>query len=151
MSELPTITETERQLLKMRIEEMERAMIEAPQVHAPLTERFAPGVYLREVFMPAGALIIGHEHKTEHFNIVLTGAALVAIDGKVEEIVAPATFVSKPGVRKVLLIIEDMTWQTVHPTTETDPAKLEEMLIVKSEGFQEVERQLQLLKEARKQ
>jgi hypothetical protein len=150
MSELPELSATERLMQKARIEEMERAMLEMPQVNAPVTERFAPGVYLREIFMPAGALIIGHEHRTEHFNIVLQGSALVAIDGVVEEIIAPATFVSKPGVRKVLLIIEDMIWQTVHPTTETDPAKLEDMLIVKSEGFQEVERQLQLLKEARK-
>jgi hypothetical protein len=37
--------------------------------------------------------------------------------------------VSKAGVQKVLYILTDMTWQTVHVTDETDLEKLEELLI----------------------
>ena len=114
------------------IERLEGRLLSLPQVPMPLTHRFAPGVYLREIFMPAGTFVIGHEHKTEHFNVVLSGRARVLIEGAVVEIKGPAVFVSKPGVRKVLMILEDMRWATVHPTTETDLARLESELIIKS-------------------
>lgn len=117
------------------IERVEAALLEAPQVEMPVQHRFAPGVYAREIFMPAGTFVIGHEHKTEHFNVVLSGRARVLTDGVVREIAAPDVFTSGAGVRKVLLILEDMRWMTIHPSTETDPDKLETLLIVKSETF----------------
>jgi hypothetical protein len=125
--------------LSAKIDELETTLIRRPQVNVPLKHCFAPGVYLREVAMSAGTFIIGHEHKTEHFNVVLSGAALVLIDGVVSKIQAPCVFVSKPGVRKVLFIIETMRWATIHPTTETDIDQLEEDLVVKSCAFLDVE------------
>lgn len=100
------------------------------QAECPVVHRFAPGVYLREIQMPADTLVIGKIHKTEHFNILVKGACyIVHDDGSREELRAPRTFVSKAGVQKVLYIIEDMIWQTVHVTPETDMAKLEAELI----------------------
>lgn len=117
------------------IERVEAALLSQPQLDLPLTHLFAPDIYWREIFMPAGSVVIGHEHKTEHFNVVLTGRARVSIEGEWHDIVAPQVFVSKPGVRKVLHILEDVRWATIHATQETDPAKMEELFIVKSETF----------------
>lgn len=101
-----------------------------PQTDAPVTHRFAPGVYLREIFMPAHTVVIGRIHKTEHFNQLVSGACMIVHDdGRREELRAPMTFVSKAGVQKVLYILEDMVWQTVHPTDETDLVRLESMLV----------------------
>ena len=101
-----------------------------PQTDAPVTHRFAPGVYLREIFMPADSIVIGRVHKTRHFNVLLTGACLIVhADGSREELRAPMTFVSEAGVQKVLYILEDMQWQTIHPSDETDLEKLDEMLV----------------------
>jgi len=116
-----------------KIEEVENQLLDLPQVEAPVRNMFAPGVYIREITMYAGSVVIGHEHKTEHFNIILTGKAKVVQDDKTSIIQAPDIFVSKPGVRKVLHIIEDMVWATVHPTKETDLTKLEEEIIQKSD------------------
>lgn len=117
------------------IERAEEKLLMLPQIDCPLEHKFAPGVYLREIIMPKGAFIIGHEHKTEHFNIVLSGRARVLIGGDVQEIVAPCIFVSKPGVRKVLYILEEMRWATVHPTEETNVGRLEDELIAKSATY----------------
>lgn len=117
------------------IEQVEKRLLQFPQVQTPLTHRFAPHVYWREIEMPAGCIVIGHRHKTEHFNVVLTGRARVMMDGVVEEIVAPTVFVSKPGVRKVLYILETMRWATVHPTDETDQDRLVDELVIKSETY----------------
>lgn len=127
------------------IEEVERNLLSQPQVECPLRHLFAPGVYYREVTMPAGTLVIGHEHLTEHFNIVTKGVARVMIDGEFHLIQAPHVFVSKPGVRKVLLIDEDMTWATVHVTTETDLEILESTLIRHSESFDSYHDEIQRL------
>lgn len=102
------------------------------QVACPVTHRFAPGVYLREIFMPADTVVIGKVHKTRHFNILIQGACLIVHnDGRREELRAPCTFVSDCEVQKVLYILEDMIWQTVHVTNETDLAALESILISK--------------------
>jgi hypothetical protein len=115
---------------KDRVSTLVQALEPLPQTECPVTHRFAPGVYLREISMPADTVVIGRIHKTKHFNILIKGAALIVHDdGRREELRAPMTFVSGAGVQKVLYIIEDMIWQTVHVTDETDMGKLEEMLV----------------------
>lgn len=100
-----------------------------PEVNCPVTDHFAPGVYARQLFMPAGTFVVGHVHKTSHLNILLTGRARVLMDGVVHDLAAPFTFRSGEGVQKVLYILEDCTWMTIHPTDETDAEKVREAII----------------------
>lgn len=110
-------------------------------VECPLKHYFAPGVYIREIFMPAGAYIIGKIHKTEHFNIVQTGRlSLINEDGTRTEIVAPYTFVSKAGVQKALIIHEDTTWSCIHLTEERSLEALEAQLIEHDDSYPVVDR-----------
>jgi hypothetical protein len=116
--------------MRERVEIIALELAQFPQVDCPVVSRFAPGVYLREIHMPADTIVIGKVHRTEHFNVLVRGACLIVHDdGSREELRAPMTFVSKAGVQKVLYITEDMIWQTVHPTVETDIVKLEAELI----------------------
>lgn len=98
-------------------------------IECPVTHRFTPGCYLREIFMPTGTLIVGKIHKTEHFNIVLAGECLVATVEGIKHIKAPYTFVSAAGVQKVVYVIKDCIWQTTHVTEETDLDKIEAQVI----------------------
>ena len=88
------------------LEQLEAVMLQRPQVAAPVTNLFAPGLYWRELAIPAGCLALGHTHKTEHFNVLLAGRVLVLCEGRVTELVAPQVFVSPPGVRKLVLALE---------------------------------------------
>lgn len=97
------------------IEAVERELLSAEQVDCEVTHRFAPGVYMREIFMPAGTVVLGHKHLTMHHNVVLSGSAWVVIDGVSQYLQAPLCFVSEAGVRKALLIEKDMRFMTVHP------------------------------------
>lgn len=130
------------------IEDVEKRVIQSvligdlSEAECKLTQTFAPGVYMREILMPAGSFIIGHQHKTKHINIVVEGRAYVMISGQIYLLEAPHTFVSEPGVRKVLYILQDMRFITIHPTQETEIDKLEEELIVKSDTFKEYEEDL---------
>lgn len=117
------------------IDTLERQFLGQPQADCPVTHRFGPGVYIREVHMPAGAFIIGHRHKTTHLNVMLTGRlGLLNDDGTETEMVAPRTFVAQPG-RKAAYIYEDVIWQNIHATDETDVAKLEDTFLDKSPAF----------------
>lgn len=100
------------------------------QAECPLRHFFAPGVYLREITMPCGAIVIGKIHKTEHFNLIERGVvSIIHDDGSTETFHAPHLFVSKPGVQKVLYIHEETIWRTIHVTEERDLERLEAQLI----------------------
>jgi hypothetical protein len=119
-----------------RIERAEGQLLQLPQAECPLVHRFAAGVCIREVQMPAGALIIGHAHKFADFNILLAGRlTLLMPDGSMKELSAPLTFVGTPG-RKIAYIHETVTWQNVWATTETDIETVEALFLDKSPGWQ---------------
>lgn len=106
-----------------------KELLKLPQVECPLEHHFCDGVYARQITMPANTFIVGKRHKTAHFNIILKGKAKVLIDGVVSIIEAPCILNSNIDVRKVLFIIEEMTWVTIHPTTETNIEILEKHLV----------------------
>ena len=57
------------------------------------------------------------------------------MDGKVVELEAPCSFVSKPGVRKAFYVLDELHFSTIHPTKETDLDKLEKKLVRKSRAW----------------
>ena len=121
-----TITKPEfLEMYRSKLQELQEHCKEEPQVDLPVLHDFAPGVYARRILMPAGTFVIGKTHKTEHLNIIMSGSANVMIDGQIKVIRAPYIFKSGKGVKKVLYILEDMIWATIHPTEETDLDKLE--------------------------
>lgn len=112
----------------------EAEMLAMPQAECPVLHRFGPGIYIREVFLPAGVLAIGHRQRFEHTNIMLTGAvAIVNDDRTVTVLRAPLFFVGKPG-QKVGYVIEDTVWQNVYATDERDIETLEAMFLEKSDA-----------------
>jgi hypothetical protein len=121
--------------LDAAIDEMQERLLARPEtltIRPPHNNLFAPSVYLREITMPQGDLVIGAKHSTEHYNIFLTGSALVLMEDKLVKIEAPLVVKSLPNVRKVLLILETMRMLTVHPNpdNETDEHRLQEMFTV---------------------
>ena len=99
-----------------RLDELEVAMLEnCEPVHCLTTHMFTDGMYIREIFMPAGSLITSKVHKTEHPYIVSYGKVAVSIDGDDwDEITAPYTGITKSGTRRILYILEDCIWTTFH-------------------------------------
>lgn len=114
---------------------IEKTMLDEPQVSCDVLHRFGPGLYIREVHLPAGAFVVGHHQRGEHLNIFLKGRVMMLNEnGSVSEMQAPMMFVGKPG-RKIGYILEDVVWQNIYATTETDIDLLEEMFFEKSQQF----------------
>ena len=115
------------------IPDIEKRMLDFEQQPCPVFHHFSPGLYVREVNMPAGILAIGHYQKLPHLNIFLKGrVAMLNDDGTVTELKAPMIFTGKPG-RKMGYVHEDIVWLNVYPTDETDVGKLEATYLDKSE------------------
>ena len=98
----------------------------------PLKHSFADGLYIREIFMPKGMVIVSELHKTNYPYFVLVGdLSVITTDGLVR-IKAPYCGITKAGTKRVLYIHEDTHWITVHATDETDVEMMRERLTVKS-------------------
>ena len=113
-----------KEMYDCKLLELQDACGKEDQIELPLLHDFAPGVYARRIFMPADTFVIGKTHKTEHLNIVMSGSAWVMVDGEIRLVKGGYVFKSNAGCKKVLKILEDMVWMTVHPTEETDLEKL---------------------------
>jgi len=134
MSEIELIKDHAKAIVQ-NIAQVEMALLELPQVSCPVIHRFGPGIYMREVTIPAGSLAIGHRQKTEHLNVFLKGRITVLNDdGTTSDLQAPMIFTAKPG-RKIGFALEDVVWMNIYATNETDVEKLEEMFLDKSEGW----------------
>lgn len=99
----------------------------------PLTHRFTPGLYIREIVMPTGAFLTTRIHKTEHPFFIQAGICQVYLEGQGWELIkAPYSGVTVPGTRRILYILEETTWITVHlnPKEIRDIKELEKMLMV---------------------
>lgn len=131
---------------EISIQNAEAQMLRLPQADCPTFHHFGPLVYIREVHMPAGALVVGHHHKRPCLNNLTKGSMRVIVDGEVKTITAPMTFATGPG-RKIAYIIEDVVFQNIFATDETDIDRLESLIIDKSAAFIEHEAAQVLIEE----
>jgi hypothetical protein len=116
-------------LLEKKLGTLYEATAAQPQVQCEEKHHFGPNIYIKEVTMPAGALIIGKHHRMEHLCNMVSGRMLILQDdGSKKELVAPMTFMAKPG-RKVAYILETVVFQNIYSTPETDIEKLENMCV----------------------
>jgi len=113
---------------------VEQYLLSQDQAECPVQHYFGPGVCIRELFVPAGSLVLSHKHKEQTMHILLKGKAAVVINEEVRVIEGPYIFVSDPG-RKLGYAIEDVVWQNVFATDETDPEKIEDMFVDKTDAW----------------
>jgi len=115
--------------LTQKVENLLDVSREMLQVKCEEKHHFGPNIYIKEVTMPAGSVIIGKSHKIEHVCNMMSGRMIVVQeDGSKVELVAPMTFIGKPG-RKVAYIIETVVFQNIYSTNETNIEKLENMFV----------------------
>jgi hypothetical protein len=117
--------------IRGKIDALEAAMFEQPQVEIEATHTFADGLYAREIEIKAGTLLTGKIHKFEHINIVSKGSISVLTENGAKRIEAPCAFVSPPGTKRVGYAHEDTVWTTVHalPNNVRDPERAEDFLV----------------------
>ena len=99
----------------------------------PVRHHFAPGLYLRELYVPAGMVTTGKIHKYPCQNILAKGRRSTLIDGEIVTVEAPHIHLSPAGIKRVSFTHEDSVWITVHPTNLTDVDEIERALVCDTE------------------
>jgi len=97
----------------------------------PITHKFADGVYIRQMDMKKGQIVVGAVHKHLHAWFLMTGRVLINDNGEKIEHIAPCYTISKPGARRVIYAVEDSIFVNVHknPTNTKDIKKLEKQIV----------------------
>jgi hypothetical protein len=105
----------------------------------PLKHMFADGVYIRQMDMKAGSMVIGAIHNHLHAWFLLTGHLAVVTEDSTEEFIAPCYVLATPGSKRVIYAIEDSIFVNIHknPNNIKDIEKLE--LEIVSNTFEEYE------------
>ena len=115
-----------------QIVRLQEAMLPQQCEQPPPTHFFAPGMYLRELTVPAGMLLVGKTHKHAHFLVVTKGRAEVLSEfGRT--VVEPGHIaVSQAGVKRVVLALEDTQFITVH----LNPSDTQDLEVVEAEHIE---------------
>lgn len=119
-----------------KVELLEAAMLTQEQTDVPLEHVFVGGMYMRQGKMAAGTVLVGHEHRKDHLNVLLTGRISVITDGVIQNVVAPCVFVSCKGAKKIIYAHEDSIMANVLATDAMTPEDAEAELVIKSETFE---------------
>ena len=98
---------------------------------APIKHSFADQVYVRQMDMKKGSVVVGAIHKHLHVWFLLTGHITVATEDTTEDYIAPCYTVSTPGVKRVILENEDSIFVNIHknPSNTQDISKLEKDIV----------------------
>jgi hypothetical protein len=104
-------------------------ILKMPPRECPVTHRFTPGLYIREIFMPKNTILTSLLHLTTHPFFIMQGEFSVWHRGiEVQRIKAPYTGITEAGTRRLLYIHEDTIWTTCHVTDLTDPDEIIESI-----------------------
>lgn len=107
--------------------------MEVEHFFTPISDQYGCAQYARQLFMPAGTVVVGKLHRLPHITFLLKGRVLVVSEnGGKQDLTGPLTFISPAGSKRVFHVLEDTLLTTVHLTkqnTEQDLSKIEDEVI----------------------
>lgn len=113
-----------------QLRQLEVEIAKLPPVETQETHYFAHGIYGRDLFIPAGAVLTGKLHRHSTLNLLIQGEIIVTTPQGMKRLSAPAVFVSPPMTKKAGFAVTDVRWVNVHATRMTDLAAIEQKFIV---------------------
>lgn len=103
------------------------------QVPMEPVHRFSPGLYTRELTIPAETFVIGKTHRHSHPVFFMKGKVLirdVGVGGEWQALEAPGIWISQAGAKRILFTVTECVFATCHASDQTDVGLLEDELIV---------------------
>lgn len=122
--ELPQKIPTKEQIKRLQSE-----LVKFPQLELETEHYFSGGMYARKVSRPAGTLIVGKEHKKDHFFMCAKGEIIAWSEKGMVTLLPGDIIESKAGTKRVTLAVKDSVGVTFHRTDKTDLDEIEAELI----------------------
>jgi len=106
-----------------------KAIATVPDI--PIIHNFADQLYIRQMNLKKGHVILGAVHNHLHVWFLLAGSVIINNNGEKIEHIAPCYTVSEPGSQRIILALEDSIFVNVHknPTNTKDIAELEKEIV----------------------
>ena len=98
----------------------------------PVKHSYGDNLYIREIFMPKGELIVSKIHNKRHPYFLMKGDVTVFGEEGAIRIQAPYHAMTEVGTKRILFIHEDSVWITVHGTKKKNLNKIEDEIIAKT-------------------
>lgn len=113
-------------LPRERVQELQDALLKLPQADVVKTEHYFQGaMYCRRLWIPAGILIVGKVHKTDHFFVGCQGELVVWGDGP-RYLLRPGDIrKSVIGTKRIVYSLSDCVVLTIHSVEEKPLEELE--------------------------
>lgn len=112
---------------------LQAALETMPQAKLELFHYFSPGVYARELHIPADCTLVGEIHKYPQLNILSKGKISVLVNDEIKEIEAPFTVVSPAGTKRIAYAHTDCVWTTILHTDLKNIEEIEKYFLAKTE------------------
>jgi hypothetical protein len=97
-----------------RVQALQNAISQLPQYEPETKHTFHAGMYCREVWRPAGVLVVGKIHKKEHFYLIVSGTVAITTDEGVKSVTGPHLLCSTPGTKRAVYAETDALCMTFH-------------------------------------
>ena len=115
--------------LAERVAALQDEISKHPQYEPPTEHVFHGGMYCRQVWRPAGCLIVGKVHKKEHFYMIVSGTVKVTTDDGVQTITGPMLLCSNPGTKRAVYAETDAMCMTFHRVESNTVEEVESELV----------------------
>jgi len=97
----------------------------------PIKHGFADQIYLREMTMQAGQIVIGAIHNHQHIWFLMKGKVTINDNGEIIDHIAPCYMISEPGSKRIIYAHEHSIFVNIHknPSNTKDIKELENELV----------------------
>ena len=99
------------------------------EIDLEISHFFSGREYAKQMTLPAGHYAETHSHNFDHLSILASGTVTVELDGINETFTGPTCIVIRAGQQHKITAHTDSVWFCVHATDETDPEKVDSVLI----------------------
>ena len=100
--------------MRQKVQTLQDVISQLPQYEPETKHTFYGGMYCREVWRPAGVIIVGKVHKKEHFYLVVSGTVAITTDEGVKSVTGPTLLCSTPGTKRAVYAETDALCMTFH-------------------------------------
>ncbi len=91
---------------RVAIQRLQAEIAALPQYECTVRHYFADGLYVREIHIPAGVVIVGYTHRQDCISVMVQGVLAIHDGGEAVMLQAPKTVPCAKGTKKAGLAIE---------------------------------------------
>lgn len=100
-----------------------------PYLHMSVTHVFKDGYYIKQCLLPPNITFAQHRHTFDHQSLLVTGTAIVEVDGNATTYTGPVELTIKARKIHSVTPLTPCEWHCIHKTDATDHEDIDDEFI----------------------